>query len=221
MDVIEVWTGRGACTLQAALRMTNERFAAHLGVAIRTVAQWHAAPAIIPRTEIQQALDTAYERASEPARRRFELLAANSPSQAPPSGAAAGAQALRVAVAIVTRRADVLLVCRRGDDAAGIRWQFPAGVVKPGVAPESVAVRETHAETGVHCAVRQQLGNRVHPATGVLCDYFLCDYLAGEAINGDVLENIDVTWAPRADLTRFIPFAALYPPIVTALEVRA
>src|SRR5690348_4626487 len=40
-------------------------------------------------------------------------------------------QPLRVAVAVVIRGADVLIVCRRAEDASGISWQFPAGVVKP------------------------------------------------------------------------------------------
>jgi 8-oxo-dGTP diphosphatase len=116
---------------------------------------------------------------------------------------------------------EVLLVCRRADDPEGISWQFPAGVIKPGAAPEIVAVRETLAETGVHCAVRRALGSRVHPVTGVLCDYFLCDYLAGQAENRDVEENAGVAWAPRDTLTRFIPAEKVFPPVLEALEEQA
>ncbi|MEV6106663.1 NUDIX domain-containing protein [Streptomyces sp. NPDC051940] len=222
MDVIEVWNGRYACTLQAALRMTNEAFAAHLGVAVRTIAAWHADPDVVPRTEMQQLLDTTYENASDPVRQRFALLAAGgtrSSPEVPTEGPAA--QALRVAIAIVIRDADVLLVCRRGDDAGGITWQFPAGVVKPGVPPELVTVQETHSETNVHCAVRQHLGSRLHPITGVLCEYFLCEYLAGDARNSDVVENVDVTWAPKNAITRFIPADRIYPPIMAVLEEQA
>ena len=32
MDLVTGWTGRAACALQAALRMSNEAFAAHLGI---------------------------------------------------------------------------------------------------------------------------------------------------------------------------------------------
>lgn len=191
--MIEVWNGRYACTLQAALRMTNEAFATHLGIGIRTVATWHADPAIVPRTEIQQLLDSVYETATDAVRQRFALLSASG-KQEPgmPAAAVPAAQALRVAIAIVLRFEDVLIVCRRGDDPAGISWQFPAGVIKPGVRPEVATVRETLAETGVHCAVQQHLGGRLHPVTGVMCEYFLCEYLAGEAHNSDVLENVDV-----------------------------
>jgi len=115
----------------------------------------------------------------------------------------------------VVKGDDVLLVCRRGDGE--IRWQFPAGMVKPGADPAAVAAQETHGETGVHCRVREQLGERVHPVTGVVASYFLADHLAGEASNRDPLENADVVWAPRASLTRFIPEQSIYPPILEAL----
>jgi 8-oxo-dGTP diphosphatase len=219
MDVVEVWNGRYACALQAALRMTNEAFAQHLGIALRTVATWHADPSVIPRTEMQQLLDEAYERAAPAVRARFALLSRGQDGQ----GAGArpgerGPQALRVAVAVVVRGSEVLLVCRRDNEPAGPTWQFPAGVIKPGMRPETVSVRETLAETGVHCVVRRPLGSRLHPVTGVHCDYFLCDYLAGEAANTDVVENVDVTWAPCAAVTRFIPAEGIFPPILAALE---
>lgn len=212
MDTIDMWTGRMACALQAGMRMTNEGFASHLGVAVRTIATWHADPSIVPRAEIQSALDTAYERAGESVHRRFAVLSR-------PSTGPAQAQALRVAIAIVVRHEEVLLVCRRG--STELRWQFPAGIVKPGGDSEMVTVQETHAETGIHCAVRDHLGSRLHPVTGATCDYYLCDYLAGEATNADTLENVDVAWAPIAALTRFIPASTIYPPIMAALEVPA
>ena len=207
MDVV-TWTGRTACALQQALRMTNDDFANHLGVAVRTVANWHSSPSTVPRTEIQSALDTAYERSTPSVQRRFSILTR-------PSSAAVEAQALRVAIAIVVRGDEVLLVCRRGSDS--LSWQFPAGVVKPGASPAVVAVEETHAETGVRCTVREQLGSRIHPTTGVVAEYLACDYLMGEAANRDPLENADVAWVPRSALTRFIPEPTIYPPILEAL----
>jgi 8-oxo-dGTP diphosphatase len=188
--------------------MTNDDFADHLGVAVRTVANWHSSPTTVPRTEIQSALDTAYERSTPSVQRRFSLLTRPAPS-------AVEAQALRVAIAVVTRDDDVLLVCRRGSDS--LTWQFPAGVVKPGASPAVVAVEETHAETGVRCTVRENLGSRVHPTTGVVAEYMTCEYLMGEATNRDPLENADVVWVPRKQLTRFIPEHSIYPPILEAL----
>lgn len=218
MTVIDEWTGRTACHLQSALRMSNDAFAGHLGVAVRTVAAWHDKPDTVPRPEGQQILDTVLERADQGTKERFaRLIAADSATvQDPPQGA----QALRVAIAIVLRLNDILLVCRRGEDADSLTWQFPAGVVKPGARPETVAMRETLAETGVRCKVERHLGSRVHPITGVLCEYLLCDYLAGEAVNSDVVENADVVWTPYDKLTRFVPADRIFPPVLEALEER-
>ncbi|MFD6490305.1 NUDIX hydrolase [Streptomyces sp. NPDC060188] len=194
------------------MRMTNEEFAERLGLSDRTISRWHSSPAMTHRPEVQQILDLAYEKAGEAVHRRFALL------MRPPEPRME-AQALRVAIAVVLRGDEVLLVCRRGDGE--LRWQFPAGMVKPGAVPESVAVQETHGETGIHCTVRAPLGERVHPVTGVVASYFLADHLAGEASNRDPLENVDVAWVPRTALTRFIPQDQIFPPILNALEAAA
>jgi len=192
--------------------MTNEAFAERLGISPRTVSRWHSSPGMVHRTEVQQILDTAFEQAGEAVQRRFALLLR-------PPAPRMEAQALRVAIAVVLRGEEVLLVCRRGDGE--LRWQFPAGMVKPGADPATVAVQETHGETGVHCTVREELGERVHPVTGVVAAYYLADHLAGDAANLDPLENVDVTWVPRAALTRFIPQEQIFPPVLTALEAIA
>ena len=76
MDVVASWTGRRADTLRQALRMTNETFAEHLGVAVRTVAYWRARPDVVPRPVMQEMLDVALARAPEQARAQFALLLA-------------------------------------------------------------------------------------------------------------------------------------------------
>jgi 8-oxo-dGTP pyrophosphatase MutT (NUDIX family) len=128
--------------------------------------------------------------------------------------------ALMVSIAVVLNGGSVLLVRRRDGDPGGLTWQFPAGVVKPGVMPVTVAVRETLAETGVHCLARTSLGRRVHPLTRVHCEYFLCDYLAGEVTNLDLDENLAAIWVPTDDVSRFIPTDRLFEPVARALEGR-
>ena len=76
MDVVAAWTGGRADTLRQALRMTNETFAEHLGVAVRTVAYWRARPDVVPRPVMQEMLDVALARAPEQARAQFRLLLA-------------------------------------------------------------------------------------------------------------------------------------------------
>lgn len=214
MDVVDQWTGKHACALQAALRMTHEEFAEALGVGRRTVADWHAKPDTPLRAHLQRRLDREYERAPESAQVRFAHNLGQADTETPQGQAVA----LTVAIAAVRKRDDVLMVCRRPDESSGLTWQFPAGVVKPGMSPEVVAVRETLAETGVHCSVREHLGGRLHPTNGVRCEYFLCDYLAGEVANLDADENDSAIWVPRDDLTRFIPARLIFPPILEALE---
>jgi len=220
MEVIDVWTGHRACMLQSALRLSGEAFADRLGISPRTVATWHSDPDVIPRSEMQQLLDSVFEGAPTTVRQRFALLVASSDSRGT-EAPGPQPQALRVAIAVVVRDDEVLLVCRRGDDASGITWQFPAGVIKPGVKPETATVRETLDETGVHCAVRRSLGERLHPVTGVRCLYFLCEHLAGDATNRDVVENVDVRWVPKNAVGRFISADTIYPPILAVLEDKA
>jgi len=133
---------------------------------------------------------------------------------AAPNDSASG---LHVAIAIVVRAGHVLLVQRR--DGSQLSWQFPAGVVKPEKAAARVAVQETKTETGIDCAVAHEIGARTHPITKVYCVYFLCDYLAGEATNQDIVENASVAWAPVQALTRFVPIANIFPPVLNALGV--
>jgi hypothetical protein len=66
-----------ACALQAALRLSNERFAERLGIAPRTVTAWHQKPNLRPKSEMQELLDTAFEQASAQAKARFARLVAD------------------------------------------------------------------------------------------------------------------------------------------------
>jgi hypothetical protein len=93
MDVVASWTGERANLLRQALRMTNEAFAEHLGVAVRTVASWRTRPDIVPLPAMQEILDTALARASERARAQFRLLLAERERGNASIAAAAGSPA--------------------------------------------------------------------------------------------------------------------------------
>jgi DNA-binding transcriptional regulator YiaG/tetratricopeptide (TPR) repeat protein len=73
---ITSWTGAQADALRQALHMTNESFADHLGVAVRTVAYWRQRPSTIPQQQMQEILDTALDRASDADKARFARLVA-------------------------------------------------------------------------------------------------------------------------------------------------
>lgn len=205
------WTGRDATALRTALRLTTEAFAARLQVVPRTVAGWAEKPASVPRAAQQRTLDTLLAGATAQARARFGELAGTENPTAP--------QFFRVAIAVVRRGGEVLLV-RRRDDNSGIRTGFPTGTVKPGDSPAAVAVRETLAETGIACSVTAHLGSRVHPVTGVHCDYFACSYDDGEAVNRDEAENEGVLWAPVTELAAHVPRGSIFPPVLEILEAQ-
>jgi transcriptional regulator with XRE-family HTH domain len=71
MTVIDQWTGRHARALQAAMRLTGEAFAEHLGISPRTVAKWRKRPDMVPSAQLQEALDTSLHLASPEAQTRF------------------------------------------------------------------------------------------------------------------------------------------------------
>lgn len=72
--VVASWTGRHADALRQALRMTNESFAEHLWVAVRTVAYWRKRPEIKPQPAIQETLDAALARPPDRIKEQFFLL---------------------------------------------------------------------------------------------------------------------------------------------------
>ena len=72
------WTGRDACALQSALRMSNQTFASHLRIGLRTVADWHEKPDMRPRPETQRILDTVLAQAPTAVRERFATLTGQS-----------------------------------------------------------------------------------------------------------------------------------------------
>jgi 8-oxo-dGTP diphosphatase len=226
VDVGDRWTARTACLLQAALRLSNDAYARRLGIGLRTVAAWHQMPDRTPNSEMQQLLTTALEKAPPAARIRFAAALqaegdrASTDSSTSALDSTSPACTLTVAIAIVRDDSRVLLVQRRSQAGEEDTWQFPAGMVKPGLTASTVAVRETLAETGVHCQPTRILGHRIHPKTNVLCEYILCDYLSGEAENRDAGENVSVTWSPTTRLTLFIPAEQIFLPVLAALEVQ-
>jgi hypothetical protein len=132
MDVVTGWTGRTACALQAALRMSNVEFAVHLDIGVRTVADWHDDPGIRPRTEKQQLLDTALARAAPEIRERFAVLA----------GQSVPADGVREAGNGAAADAEYRLIADENISGALSRLDLLAGW-EPGMARRHVAARLT------------------------------------------------------------------------------
>src|SRR5271166_5077975 len=68
-----------------------------------------------------------------------------------------------VVAAIVTSKLGVL-VGRRNDGKPP--WTFIAGEIEPGESPADAGIREVKEETGLQVEAGNEIGRRVHPATG-------------------------------------------------------
>ncbi|MFD2081575.1 hypothetical protein SAMN05421678_106275 [Actinopolymorpha cephalotaxi] len=76
VGVVGTWDGRRAKLLRLARRFSTEAFALKLGVGARTVSKWESQPDVVPRIEIQRALDTTLEHATTYEQVRFGLFLA-------------------------------------------------------------------------------------------------------------------------------------------------
>ncbi|WP_443204468.1 transcriptional regulator [Saccharopolyspora sp. 5N708] len=111
--------------------MSNEAFAEHLGIAVRTVSGWHQKPTLVQKSEMQQLLDTAFEQASPSVKARFAQLV-NGAAEADPTGSPVDDQAA----------ADAEL--RLGTDpniGAALEWLDEHAGWEPGTSRREVASR--------------------------------------------------------------------------------
>jgi hypothetical protein len=75
MDLVS-WTGETACALRDALQMSNEAFAVHLRIGVRTVADWQKKPNTKPQSAMQKVLEDALDGATPAVKARFAQLTA-------------------------------------------------------------------------------------------------------------------------------------------------
>src|SRR5215475_1884959 len=98
-----------------------------------------------------------------------------------------------VVAAIVTSELGVL-IGRRNDGKPP--WTFIAGEIEPGESPADAGVREVKEEAGLLVAAGQEIGRRVHPATGRTMIYMAAKPTHGTDIFvGDRDELAEVRWA--------------------------
>jgi len=127
-----------------------------------------------------------------------------------------GPQRLKAAIAIVIKDKQVILVKRKYAEGK-LRWQFPAGIIRPTIQKEEVVKSETKKETGVICNISKYLGNRIQPDTNTDAYYYLCDYASGEIDNLQPEENEEVKWVDAKEVKNYIT-SDLYKPVEEALE---
>src|SRR5689334_1024887 len=102
-----------------------------------------------------------------------------------------------VVVAVVISERGVLL--GRRDDGKS-PWTFIAGEIEVGEPPADAGVREVKEETGLLVAAGQEIGRRVHPATGRTMIYMAARPTHGtDVFVGDRDELAEVRWVTLAD----------------------
>jgi excisionase family DNA binding protein len=105
-------------------------------------------------------------------------------------------QPLQVAISLVVKGSDVLLVKRQTPEDKLV-WQFPAGRIRYAEKPTNRAEKAVLNETGIYCKVQKRLGKRVQPDTRVIAYYFLCEYVTGELENIDKEQNSSAIWVSK------------------------
>ena len=109
-----------------------------------------------------------------------------------------------IVVGVVLQGENVLLVHRKPAAKSRLHWQFPSGHVGGSTDLQERVAREVKDETGITARVISEIGRRRHPLTGRRCAYFLCDYISGDAVNGDPKENIFVAWVGKGEVEAYM-----------------
>jgi len=114
-------------------------------------------------------------------------------------------------VAVIVTSGNAVLVTRRKDGRPS--YGFVAGEIKPGEHPAQAAEREVREETGLQVRAGDEIGRRIHPATGRALVY-VAAFPAGprtevSACDGSGLGA--VFWADLAEAERLMP--GVFPPV--------
>ncbi|GGL21128.1 helix-turn-helix domain-containing protein [Mangrovihabitans endophyticus] len=158
MTTVAKWTGREAKALREARRMSIRAFAAHLGVATASVANWEKRGSRIRlRTETQEILDRVLAAAPAEAHDRFTALL-NPPAGQTPPATGDGAERLRHALAH-PGRADLATAAHLGEqihhlDGAYHRTPSASLIGTASQRHAEISFLTSHAPAG---PVRQQL----------------------------------------------------------------
>jgi 8-oxo-dGTP diphosphatase len=118
-------------------------------------------------------------------------------------------------LAIVVRDKQMLIIKRKKDD--GISWAFPGGKVESGETTEAAVIREVKEECNITCNPTRTLGTRIHPKTLVEIEYWLCEYIGGEAKITSPAEIEKIAWKSATDVLRSFKHT-LFEKVKTVIE---
>jgi len=106
-------------------------------------------------------------------------------------------------VGAIARRADDLLLVRRGTDPGRGLWSVPGGRVEPGETLSEAVVRELREETGLDGTCGPFVGwvERIGEGHHFVILDFTVDVVAGDLVPGD--DAAEARWVPISSLGDF------------------
>ena len=94
---------------------------------------------------------------------------------------------------------DQLLMIKRAKKEGNLVWAFPGGKVEKGETKEEACIREVYEETGINVSIIKLFGERIHPETGAIITYFLCEQKNGQLMIQNEKEILEVSYMTKQE----------------------
>jgi mutator protein MutT len=110
---------------------------------------------------------------------------------------------------VINNKGEVLIIKRKipekGKTGKILVWAFPGGKQESGETRESAVEREVLMETGYKVKAVKQINMRIHPDTGALVIYHLCELLEENQIQppSEPHEIEEIKWIKKEEIKNY------------------
>jgi mutator protein MutT len=110
---------------------------------------------------------------------------------------------------VINNKGEVLIIKRKvpekGKSGKILIWAFPGGKQESGETRESAVEREVLMETGYKVKAVKQINMRIHPDTGALVIYHLCELLEENQIQppSEPHEIEEIKWIKKEEIKNY------------------
>ena len=110
---------------------------------------------------------------------------------------------------VINNKGEVLIIKRKvpekGKSGKILIWAFPGGKQEQGETRESAVEREVLMETGYKVKAVKQINMRIHPDTGALVVYHLCELLEENQIQppSEPHEIEEIKWIKKEEIKNY------------------
>ena len=125
----------------------------------------------------------------------------------------------KVVVAVVRKKNNKYLLTRRKEKEGNLEWAFPAKNMSVNTDARKALPTECFSETGITPRLKKKIGERIHPDTNRLMEYWLCDYESGRKKVNDPAEIEEVEWVSGRKAQELIT-SDIYEPVLRILNGR-